>query len=36
LVEITITDNGPGIANADKGAVFELLTSSKQAGMGLA
>jgi signal transduction histidine kinase len=35
LVEITITDNGPGIANADKGAVFELLTSSKQAGMGL-
>lgn len=35
IVKITITDNGPGIPNADKEALFELLTSSKQAGMGL-
>jgi len=35
MVKITITDNGPGIANADKEALFELLTSNKQAGMGL-
>jgi signal transduction histidine kinase len=35
MVNITITDNGPGIPNTDKEVLFELLTSNKQAGMGL-
>lgn len=35
LVQLTIMDNGPGIPNEDKELMFELLTSNKQAGMGL-
>lgn len=35
MVKITIADNGPGIPNEDKELIFELLTSSKEAGMGL-
>lgn len=35
MVKLMIMDNGPGIPNTDKEVLFDLLTSNKEAGMGL-